>query len=151
MASLADESLSCATIKTYLSAVRNMQISLGLPDPHDAASMPMLKQVQAGIQRLQAREGVVKKRVRLPLTTVILAKLRQHWDKLAGPEKYMLWAVASLCFFGFFRLGELLPGPQGGESRLLWGDVAVDSASAPSIIRVFLRFSKCDHADREGR
>ena len=42
-----NRSLCSATIKTYLVAVRNMQISLSLPDPCDSASMPMLKQVLA--------------------------------------------------------------------------------------------------------
>jgi hypothetical protein len=32
---LADENLAPQTGKSYLSAVRNMQISLGLPDPRD--------------------------------------------------------------------------------------------------------------------
>ena len=31
-----------------LAAVRNMQISLGLPDPRDHSSLPMLRGVQAG-------------------------------------------------------------------------------------------------------
>ena len=90
----------------------------------------------------------MKKRVRLPISTAILAKLPRHWDQLVGPEKYQLWAVASLCFFGFFRLGELLPGPRSGGLGLVWGDVAIDSTSAHAIIRVFLRFSKYDQAGK---
>ena len=68
---LADEKLCSTTIKTYLAAVRSMQISLGLPDPRDQSSMPMLKQVQAGIQRLQGHDQTVKRRIRLPITTAI--------------------------------------------------------------------------------
>ena len=150
---LADEKLCSTTIKTYLAAVRSMQISLGLPDPRDQSSMPMLKQVQAGIQRLQGHDQTVKRRIRLPITTAILEKLRQHWDQRVGVDKYLLWAVAALCFFGFFRLGELLIASSASEGesthlRLSWGDVAIDNASAPTMLRVFLRVSKCDQMGR---
>ena len=90
--------------------------------------MSMLKQVQAGIQRLQGRDQTIKRRIRL----------RQHWDQRVGVDKYLLWAVAALCFFGFSRLGELLIASSSDEgepthSRLLWGDVAIDSASTPTM------------------
>lgn len=40
---LADEGLAPQTCKAYLLAVRNMQISLGLPDPREHSSLPVLK------------------------------------------------------------------------------------------------------------
>ena len=49
---MAEENVTMQTIKTYLAAVRSMQISLGLPDPQDQSSLPMLKHVQAGIHAL---------------------------------------------------------------------------------------------------
>ena len=36
----------------YMSSVRNIQISLGLPDPREQSSLPMLKRVQVGIARV---------------------------------------------------------------------------------------------------
>ena len=42
---LADQHLAPQTIKSYLSALRSWQISLGLPDPSDNSSLPMLKRV----------------------------------------------------------------------------------------------------------
>ena len=45
----ADQGLASQTGKSYLSALRSMQISLGLPDPRDQSSLPILKRVQAGI------------------------------------------------------------------------------------------------------
>ena len=42
---LADEGLAPQTGKSYLAAVRNMQISLGLPDPRESSSLPVLKRV----------------------------------------------------------------------------------------------------------
>ena len=46
------------SVKGYLAAVRNMQVSLGLPDPRDQSSLPMLKRVQAGIQRIRSVAGL---------------------------------------------------------------------------------------------
>jgi hypothetical protein len=59
----------------------------------------------------------------------------------------MLWAAACLCFFGFFRSGELtVPSAQGFDPtiHLSWGDVAVDNPTNPTAIRVLLKRSKCD-------
>ena len=44
---LADKNLAPQTIKSYLSAIRSMQISLGLPDPRDNSSLPRLRRVLA--------------------------------------------------------------------------------------------------------
>ena len=56
----------------------------------------------------------------------------------------MLWAAACLCFFGFFRSGELtFPSAQGFDPtiHLSWGDVAVDNPTNPTAIRVLLKRS----------
>lgn len=68
-----------------------------------------------------------------------------------SPEKEMLWAAASLCFFGFFRSGELfVPTLTAFDERvhLAWGDVAVDNQKNPSSLRVHLKRSKCDQFGR---
>ena len=62
-------------------------------------------------------------------------------------ERLGLWDVSALCFAGFFRLGELLPSSKAQEKergRLLWGDITVNNARAPQMLRVHLRVSKCD-------
>ena len=55
----------------------------------------------------------------------------------------MLWALA---FFGFFRLGELLPDSSrfNAAIHLAWGDVAVDSNHLPRMVQIHLKRSKCD-------
>ena len=144
---LASKGLATQTIKTYLSAVRSMQISLGFPDPRDQSSLPILKRVQAGIQRVQAQKTSKETRVRLPITPHILDRLRQHWDATDNPHRVLLWAAASMCFFGFFRSGEILipAGSSYGEAvHLSWGDASVDSAESPTVVRVHLKRSKCD-------
>ena len=59
----------------------------------------------------------------------------------------MTWAVASLAFFGFFRLGELLLDKDATyleAAHLSWGDIAVDNRDNPAILQVHLKRSKCD-------
>ena len=77
---LANDKLSLQTIRTYLSAVRSMQISLGFPDPRTQSTMPRLERIQAGIRRALATSGKLKK-VRLPVTPAILGGLQRYWAK----------------------------------------------------------------------
>ena len=76
---LADQGLAPQTIKSYLAAVRNMQISLGFPDPREQSSLPLLKGVQAGISRLRMLKGSPP-RICLPITAHILNKLN-HFSR----------------------------------------------------------------------
>ena len=148
---LATHGLAPQSIKTYLSATRGMHISLGFPDPRCSSSLPILRRIQAGIQRVQAQRGSPSRRIRLPITPTILDRLREQWERGQNPERLALWAVSALCFAGFFRLGELLPTADSRTalgSCLQWGDVAVDSELAPSMLRVHLRVSKCDQFGR---
>ena len=58
-----------------------------------------------------------------------------------------MWAVACTAFFGFFRLGELLPEPATVDQSspvIVWSDVAVGSRESPAMVRIHLRHSKCD-------
>lgn len=143
---LADQHLSPQTIKSYLSALRSWQISLGLPDPRDQSSMPMLGRVQAGISRLRLTRGSPT-RVRLPITSHLLRRIRDSLMRSSHPAKLVIWAVAATAFFGFFRLGELLcsSAHEFNEATCLaWGDVAVNSQSAPTMVQIHLKKSKCD-------
>ena len=49
---LADEGMASQMIATYLSALQNTQISMGLLDPRDHSSFPVLRRVQAGRNRV---------------------------------------------------------------------------------------------------
>ena len=127
-------------------AVRNMQISLGLPDPRDSSSFPILKRVQAGIKRVRLMSNNPAK-VRLPITAPLLKRIRKALDQSSYPQKVVIWAVACTAFFGFFMLGELLPETAGAYSpslSLSWGDVTVDSQEKPRMVKLHLRKSKCD-------
>ena len=143
---LAEDGLSPQTVKPYLSAVRSMQISLGLPDPRDQGSLPALKRIQAGIRQIYMMKGA-KRHIRLPITIPLLCQLKRTWEQASNPNKVVLWAIACTAFFGFFRLGELLMHSKAEFNpitSLAWGDVAVDSTSKPTMVRIHLKKSKCD-------
>ena len=147
---LADEGLAPQTIKTYLASLRSTQLSLGLPDPREQSSLPVLKRVQAGISRVRLQKGVPS-RVRLPITINVLSAIKSHLEAVSYTDTEVFWAIAASAFFGFFRLGELvLPnGTQWDQKlHLSWGDVAIDSHTAPSIIQIHLKQSKCDQFGR---
>ena len=126
-----------------------MQIVLGLPEPREFSSLPRLRLVQAGILRTHAERVSGRERVRLPITPVILSRMKEHWDRgdSRSPDLLMLWAAAALCFHGFFRAGELtVPSIHGFDPKrhLAWGDIAVDNQKSPSVLRVHLKQSKTD-------
>ncbi len=59
----------------------------------------------------------------------------------------MLWAAATLCFFGFLHAGEAVaPSDTGYDSHfhLSFGDVRVDSIQKPSWLAVDIKRSKTD-------
>ena len=144
---LACENLTPQTIKTYLAALRHTQVVLGLPEPSQLSSLPRLKLVQAGIQRAHALSQCTS-RIRLPITPAILLKLRSYWNSLpTSPDRTVLWAAATICFFGFFRSGEItLPTTSAFDPsmHLSWGDLTIDNRACPSILKVHLKRSKSD-------
>ena len=53
----------------------------------------------------------------------------------------------ALCYFGVFRLGELLT-PSDSRAQLNWGDITFNHAVQPTMIKVHLSFAKCDQFGR---
>ena len=143
---LADSGLTPQTIKTYMSAIRNTQLSLGLPDPREQSTLPVLKRVLAGISRSRLGRGQPSK-LRLPITAVLLHKIRDEMERSAHPGRRTLWAICCTAFFGFFRLGELLltrAADFNSRLHLAWGDMAVDNQQAPTMLKLRLKQSKTD-------
>lgn len=149
---LANAQLSPQTIKIYLSGIRHVQIKLGLPEPKEFSSLPRLRLLQAGIKRVHAQKVPIAARIRLPITPAILRQLKCHWEiKAADSDVKMLWAAAVLCFFGFFRAGELtVPSLNSFDLKfhLSWGDVSLDNPHSPHIVKVVLKRSKTDQFGR---
>ena len=99
---LATQQLSPQTKKTYLAAIRYMQIILGLPEPRAFSSLPRLRLVRTGIQCTHLQRMSFPPRVCLPVFSAILTHIKGHWSgKALDPDITMLWAAACLCFFVF--------------------------------------------------
>ena len=109
--------------------------------------MPRLDYVLKGIKQVQARSGAPPK-PHLPITPELLAHLRAEWLRAPPqPDCVMLWAAACVGFFGFLRAGEFtVPTVQSydPEVHLSLRDLAVDSHTAPSIVRLRIKQSKTD-------
>ena len=143
---MAEQGLAAQSIKSYLAAVRNTQLSLGLPDPRDQSSLPVLKRVQTGISRTRLGRQQ-SSRVRLPITGQVLLRIKAELERSSHPEGPLLWAVCCTAFFGFFRLGELLLTSRDDFNpgrHFAWGDVAVDNHRNPRVVRCHLKQSKTD-------
>ena len=147
---LAGQNLSPQTIKTYLAGIRPTQILLGLPEPREFSSLLRLRLVQSGIQRSYSQKSPICNKIRLPITPAILLKIRKHWTPQAKvPDIIMLWAAATVSFFGFFRAEEITTTRVTSfnpATDLAWGDVTIDNGSSPQILQVYLKRSKTDQA-----
>ena len=145
---MADQGLSPQTIKLYLAGLRNVQLSLGLPDPRQQSALLILKRVQAGIS--WSRLGAMASRVRLPVTSP-LRQIRGNLEGSGHSDRLVIWAVCCTAFFGCFRLGDLLlesPSSFDRHRHMAWGGVAVDDQAKIQMVRVHLKQSKTDQFGR---
>ena len=147
VAFLGQEGLKHSTIKAYLSGIRFAQIHLSLGNPFSNGAMPRFEYVLTGIKRVEARTRAPQK-PRLPITVEIMARLKDAWRGAhEHPDTIMLWAAACTGFFGFLRAGEFTTPSRSTydpEAHLSLGDVALDSHSAPSVVRLRIKQSKTD-------
>ena len=123
---LADSGLAPSTVNVYLTVVRNMQLSLGLPKPRDQSSLTMIKRILGSINCTHLTERR-HSRVQLPITGSILIKMHPALLQSGNPDKTLIWAICSQAFFSFC-LGKLLVGTTNQYhpvTCLSWGDVAV--------------------------
>ena len=141
-----------STIRTYLAAVRHAQIMEGLPEPRELSTLPRLRLVQSGIRRDRAETGPVRPR-RLPITPQLLRRIRPssmgRGDGAVSYDEVLLWASSTVCFFGFFRAGELTvqtPTSFNPAVHLAWGDVSISADG--QALRLFLKRSKTDQYGR---
>ena len=139
-----NKGLKHQTIKSYLSAVRHLQVSCGGGDPQ-LGSMPQLGLALRGARKEQAGQ---LKRTRLPITPAVPLKMHQVWNqKAASWDHIMLWAACCLGFFGFLRSGELTV-PEVWEFdpglQLSFSDISVDNSSNPRSLAVQIKQSKTD-------
>ena len=109
--------------------------------------MPRLDYILRGVKKNEAATGSTS-RERLPITPDILRKLKEVWLSTGdSKDTKLIWAACCLCFFGFLRAGELTV-PSGSEYdpgvHLNVGDLTLDNATQPSLVRVNIKQSKTD-------
>ena len=143
VAMLYTQGLASGTVKSYLAAVRHAQIAIGQGDPQIGA-MPQLEYVLKGLKR---RTSGRQQRTRLPITPAILRQLKEVWSRM--PDRHnaaMLWAAATLCFFGFLRMGEAVVPAAGYDPavHLSYTDAHVNDRSSPEWMGVRIKASKTD-------
>ena len=147
---LVDQNLTPQSISTYMylaeAAVCNTQLSLGLPDPQEQSSFPILKTVQRGVSCTCLGHPQASQ-VRLPITSQVLCRVKSELERLDHPESWVLWVACCVAFFGFFHFSELLLSAcEDFNARLhfTWGDVAVDNTCNPHMVWCHLKQSKTD-------
>ena len=140
------QGLAHTSIRTYLSGVRQLQISHGFKDP-GIDQMPRLRQILRGVKVERGKEGKAP-RPRLPITPAILRKIKPIWmDGIPSFNSVMLWAAALVTFFSFCRSGEVTVEDENkydAKTHLSWADVAVDNATSPALISLNIKCSKTD-------
>ncbi len=143
---LGREGLSHRTIKSYLSAVRNLHITYDYFTEFSKLMSPKLELVLRGIKKEQSHKRPPL--IRLPITSEILCRIKEalgldptNWDNI------MLWAACALAFFGFLRCGEFTI-PNGSSydptQHLSVSDVAIDSPFNPETLQIHIKPSKTD-------
>ena len=109
--------------------------------------MPVLDHVFTGIKRSQASK-VQPPKPRLPITPAILRCLKTvWWVNPTHPNLVILWAAACTGLFGFLHAGEfLVPSTQSYDHQVHFSlsYLALDSHSAPSLVRLRIKQSKID-------
>ena len=143
---LAKKGISHSSIKVYILATRQLQLWKGLPDPR-VESMAKLAQVLRGVRVSSSGSS---KFIRLPITPKILSRIKETWEAEGlSSDRIMVWAAMLLCFFGFFRSGEICapsPGLFDAKVHLSFADVTVvvDSSGSPNQLQIHLKRSKTD-------
>ena len=129
-----------STIKVYLSAVPSLHIEQGFADP--LVECLRLRRVLRGIKRTQGDTSSL----RLPITDDILMVIFHALD-LSLSDHGMIWAACNLAYFGFLRSVEFtVPSLARFSPSIHLGvaDVAFDSSSSPSCLRLRIKASKTD-------
>jgi len=107
--------------------------------------MPLLKYVLTGKKTGAGYREGEPPRPRLPIITPDLLRiLKTAWLQKGDPDGIKLWAAACTGFFGFLRAGEFTSPTSTYDPavHLSLSDIAVDSHSHPTLVRLRIEQSK---------
>ena len=149
---LLGRNLQSRTISAYLSGLRQVHLAQGIALP--SLRPTLIQQILAGATNIDILRSRMKlKPVRLPVTATLmkLLKLEIKESTECKEKKKLLWAVATLCFNGAFRIHELLSKTvklYDPNFTLLLNDIAVKSIKIGrekvKIIQVKIKSPKTD-------
>ena len=109
--------------------------------------MPRLHQVLRGVKIERGKAGKAP-RTRLPITPLILKKMRPIWiGQHQSHNSVMLWAASLTTFFSFCRSGEITIENEkeyDPQLHLSFSDITVDNAESPKVISLNIKRSKTD-------
>ena len=130
------ETLAFSTVKTYLSGVRFLHLSLGFDNPF--AKFPRTKLALKGLKREAAPT-----RKRLPVTPQILLLIKRHLTP--NYEDLLFWAATLTAFFGFLRVSEFTTSSSYDPTTDLGPfDIRFDSLADPTSATIVIKASKTD-------
>ena len=139
---LANEAVSQASIKSYLSALRQLQIAHRCMTHEWEICADCSK-----FKRHQKYPGT-KGSTAQSKTPHILCGIRRVLETdTRAFNNIMLWAACTMCFFGFLPSGEaaISSGTKfDAGAHLTVEDLSVDVPANPTIIRVVIKASKTD-------
>jgi len=109
--------------------------------------MPRLRQVLRSVKIERGKAGKVP-RTRLPITPLILKKMRPIWiGQHQSHNSVMLWAASLTTFFSFCRSGEITIENEkeyDPQLHLSFSNITVDNAESPKVISLNIKHSKTD-------
>ena len=139
-ATFLEGTVQLSTIKVYLSAVRSLHIKQDFPDP--LVDCLRLQRVLRGIKRTQHDASFLH----LPVTDYIMVAILRALD-LSLPDNCIFWAACNLAYVGFLHSAEFtVPNLASFSPAIHLGmdDIAVDSDTFPSCLRIRIKASKTD-------
>ena len=120
----------------------------GAGAPFAGCIMPRLEYITKGVKRADSEKPSTGTRTRLPITSSILLRLKEVWEKSPVTEDtLMIWAACTLAFFGFLRIGEMTVHKLQSYDptvHLSIPDVVFDHPSTPTAMFVTIKSSKTD-------
>ena len=139
---LACQNLTPQTIKTYLAGIRHMQITLGLPEPVEISSSQNTT-LSCSTETNKQSHSFTDNTCNTTKAKILLGSIQclSRCCYVVGSSSLLL------CFFGFFRSGEITLSSKTAFNptvHLAWGDVAIDNRQASTILKVHLKRSKSD-------